>query len=348
VLWFDQYDEVFTGTAVRDGSALWGARLDLTNHHGDLRCVGESQPRVVPPDARPPRRCDGMTGQALLSCSDGREVSLDFNVEEGCRTGYGRGRDDHGNPLHAVFGGSARRVGLLAEEARDHLAAAGRLPGVGSATEMSSPGVGTGTAFFVTWEGHLVTNHHVIDGRSKIQVLLRDGDRLDADLIAVDAENDLAVLRVDVIARPLPLRAHERLVKGEEVFALGYPLVMIQGQEQKATFGRVNALSGMQGDERFAQVDVPIQPGNSGGPLLDKRGEVVGVVTSMLHQQEVLQRAGVIPQNVNYALKVGYVERMLADELDDGPTQVVDPRPELEFSELVSSAQDSVVLVVAW
>jgi S1-C subfamily serine protease len=349
VLWFDQFDEVFTGNATRAAAMLSGSFVDVTNHHRDIRCVGRSVARVVPPDARPPKRCDGMTGSVTLSCSDGRSLELEVNVEEGCRTGYGRGSDDEGHPLHAAFGGTAAHATAMAREAREHLAGSDRLPlPRADGPNVASTGVSTGTAFFVSWEGHLVTNHHVVDGHDKIQVQVEPGELIDAEVIALDEENDLALLRVDAIGQPLALRAEGALVKGEDVFALGYPLVAIQGQEQKATFGRVNALSGVKGDERYAQVDVPIQPGNSGGPLIDKRGEVVGVVTSMLHQQQVLEMAGVIPQNVNYALKARYVEAVLASELGDDWTPAARAKPEHEFSELVSAAQDSVVLVVAW
>jgi S1-C subfamily serine protease len=348
VLWFDQYDEVFTGYATRSSAMLSGSFVDVTNQHGDIRCVGRSMVRVVPPDARPPKRCDGMTGWVDLSCSDGRSLELDVNVEEGCRTGYGRGQDGEGHPLHAAFGGSAAHAGTMAREAREHLQGSDRLPPFQEGPDFVSAGVSTGTAFFVSWEGHLVTNHHVVEGHDKIQVQVEIGELIDAEVVALDEENDLALLRVDAIGQPLPLRARAPLVKGEEVFALGYPLISIQGQEQKATFGRVNALSGVQGDERYAQVDVPIQPGNSGGPLIDKRGEVVGVITSMLHQQKVLELAGVIPQNVNYALKVSYVEEVLFAELGAEWTPASRSQPEHEFSELVGAAQDSVVLVVAW
>lgn len=352
MLWFEEYNEVFTGQATRSGPLLAGSFLDVTNHHGDLRCVGPTTVRIVPPDARPPARCDGMAGTGDLTCSDGRRIQLSFSMEEECGRGYVRGRDEQGNSANGVFGQSALRASTTAREAREHLARSSRLPRPAEGAAAGSGGVSTGTAFFVSWEGHLVTNYHVVDGYDRIQVQLAGGVLHDARLVAMDADNDLALLRVDVIARPLPLRGTQPLVKGEDVFALGYPLVAIQGQEQKATFGRVNALSGAQGDVRFAQMDVPIQPGNSGGPLIDRRGEVVGVVTSMLHQQKVLAAAGVIPQNVNYALKSAYVRAVLDEDLDEawtpGRGTGVERDGERAFSGLVGDAQDSVVLVVAW
>ncbi len=350
VMWFDEYDEVFTGEAVRSGPILGGGVLDLVNDRGDIRCVGRSEVRIVPPSVRPMDNCDGLIGVVGLSCSDGRPIELEYRIEEGCRTGYGEGADHRGHVVHAVFGGSARHAEAMASEARAHLKGSPRLPALDARTEVGKPSAGTstGTAFFVTWEGHLVTNHHVVKDHEKVHVQLGDGDLVSALVVAVDVENDLALLRVDAIREPLPVRANAELIKGEEVFALGYPLPAIQGQEQKATFGRVNALSGIRGDARFAQMDVPIQPGNSGGPLLNKQGEVVGVVSAMLHPQTVMEMAGVVPQNVNYALKAVFVRQVLERELAGDWTPAAEVSGERDFAELVARAQDSVVLVVAW
>lgn len=110
----------------------------------------------------------------------------------------------------------------------------------------------------------------------------------------------------------------------------------------------MNSLTGMQGDERFAQIDVPIQPGNSGGPLLDTQGDVVGVVTSMLHPRITLETIGVVPQNVNYAVKSDYVHRMMTSQLPEGWKSDRLPEAERSYQDLVEAAEGSVVLVLAW
>jgi S1-C subfamily serine protease len=208
--------------------------------------------------------------------------------------------------------------------------------------------VTTGTAFFVTWEGHLVTNHHVVRDASRVQVQVEEGEFLDARVVELDLENDLALLHVEAIRRPLRVRKTATIERGQEVFTLGYPMIALQGNEQKATFGRVNSLTGMQGDRRFTQIDVPIQPGNSGGPLINTRGEVVGVVTSMLHPRAAMDMAGVVPQNVNYALKSEFVHAILANSLPKGWKSARLAAKKRAYSELVAEVEDSVVLVRAW
>ena len=187
----------------------------------------------------------------------------------------------------------------------------------------------------------------MVAGAKRIQVVLDGSELLVAERVADDEKNDLVVLRIDAIRPVLPIRRAHGLDKGEAVFALGYPLIGLQGREQKATFGRVNALTGLRGDERYTQVDVPIQPGNSGGPLLNRRGEVVGVVTAMLSQQATLEAAGVLPQNVNYALKSDLLHDLLRSTIGAEQLSATPEVGRKSFEELIRQSQDSVVIVLA-
>jgi S1-C subfamily serine protease len=351
VLWFDDYREVLSGTG-RQYDFLQSTPLDLVSRVGPVRCVGQANTRIVPPEARPPQRCDGVRGDATLTCNDGRTFQLDWLSGETCGSGYGKGIDAQGHGFHLAYGGSPQRAEAIVREALLELAGRPPLPSPSASPSAAPAAVSTGTAFFASWEGLLVTNHHVLGEARRVHVKLDDGDLLEAKVVATDRANDLAVLQVDAIREPLPIPADPTLVKGQEVLTLGYPLVALQGQEAKATFGRVNALSGYQGDVRFAQIDVPIQPGNSGGPLLDRRGHVVGVVTSMLHPLATMQAAGVVPQNVNYAIKSEHARVLLERTRDrDGVALTLESgdsaAPERELSELVAAIEDSVVLVVA-
>lgn len=346
VLWFEDYNEVLVGTAVIRGF-LERRAVDVQSRVRPLRCVGYADLLVVPPDAVAGVRCDGMRGESRLTCSDGNVFTTEFWTEETCLAGYGTGQDRFGHTLHSVFGGSRTRAETAVREALKGLAHNPMLPSPEDASEHAGRGLSTGTGFFVSWDGHLVTNHHVVRAASRVQVRLDDGQLLEAEIVTADKHNDLALLRVDAIREPIPLRRDHGLSKGQEVFALGYPLVTLQGQEVKANFGRVNALSGVRGDERFAQIDVPIQPGNSGGPLVNQRGEVVGVVTSMLHPFAVLSVSGVLPQNVNYALKSDLAHEMIRFELGSRWRPADETRGDDSFDRLISRLESSVVIVVA-
>ena len=121
---------------------------------------------------------------------------------------------------------------------------------------------------FFSNDGHMITNYHVIRNAKSVKVSIEDKE-IDAEVISQDKANDIAIIKVDTpVKNSIPIIKSNKTDVGEEVFTLGYPLVDVQGKELKATFGRVNSMSGLQDDIRLMQVDVPIQPGNSGGPLI--------------------------------------------------------------------------------
>ena len=154
----------------------------------------------------------------------------------------------------------------------------------------------------------------MIEDASRITVITRLGDELAARAVSADPANDVALLKVDATVEPVPVDASTAVAVGDDVFTLGYPLPVLEGTAQKATFGHVNALSGVHDDIRFFQIDVPVQPGNSGGPLFGSNGKVIGMVSSVLSPEKTLQVAGTLPQNVNYAVKSEYVLPLLAHE----------------------------------
>ena len=190
-----------------------------------------------------------------------------------------------------------------------------------------------------------MTNHHVVEGGTRVLIATDEGELLESQVLMSDEENDLAILKVPALRAPLPLSPNTQLARGTPVMALGYPLVDVQGREQKATIGHVNATSGLRGDPRFTQIDAAVQPGNSGGPLLNARGQVVGVVTSILNGAAVFQASGTLPQNVNYALKAEVVRHLLEQTLDDELiTGSLDP--DADWAYVIQTVEDSVVLIV--
>ncbi len=143
----------------------------------------------------------------------------------------------------------------------------------------------TGTGFFVSGDGYLVTNHHVIKGSKKF--LVKQGQKAyEAKVVAFEAENDLAILKVAPGATPFPFLAVQGTVDptpGSDAFTIGFPDPEDLGLTPKTTKGSITALAGLQDDPRHYQISVQIQPGNSVGPLIDEAGHVVVVTTSIIN-----------------------------------------------------------------
>lgn len=173
--------------------------------------------------------------------------------------------------------------------------------------------VNTGTGFFVAADGSFVTNAHVVEGCSDIAVRTDDGTISGASRIATDATNDLALLRLRTLPAKAPrvatLRVGTRL--GEGVEAFGFPHTDLLSTSGNFTLGNVTALTGLKDDIRFFQVSAPVQAGNSGGPLLDTSGNVVGVVSSRLNAIKVMLASDDLPQNVNFAVKAALLAMFL-------------------------------------
>ena len=181
-------------------------------------------------------------------------------------------------------------------------------PAPGPAMAPPRPGgtgrLSTGTGFVVARQ-RVLTNHHVVEGCRRITVRGAEGRELPASLLATpDSQRDLAVLTVEGEPGPaLRFRASPAVRRGEEVVTYGFPLSGILSSGPTLTTGEVNALSGMRDNPRQFQISAPVQPGNSGGPLLDRQGNVLGVVVSKLNAAGIAARTGDIPQNVNFAVK---------------------------------------------
>ncbi len=163
-------------------------------------------------------------------------------------------------------------------------------------------GYTTGTGFFVSDEGHFVTNAHVVAECTRVVVKTDDGATHEAARTATDTTNDLAILKLDATPkRVVPLRLGTRL--GEGVEAFGFPHSDTLASSGNFTLGNVTALAGLGDDSRYLQISAPVQAGNSGGPLLDGAGNLVGVVSAKLDAVKMAMNSGDLPQNVNFAVK---------------------------------------------
>jgi|SRR5271166_1926137 len=162
--------------------------------------------------------------------------------------------------------------------------------------------ISSGTGFYVTRDGYVLTNAHVVNGCSEIRVETKPGAFTTARLSARDTTNDLALLKIEATLDKAGFRFTARL--GDEVEAFGYPLAGILATSGNFSVGNITALSGLGDDSRYIQISVPVQPGNSGGPLLDQQGNLVGIVSAKLNALKFMAYTkGDIPQNVNFAIR---------------------------------------------
>jgi len=165
-----------------------------------------------------------------------------------------------------------------------------------------------GTGFVIGSAGWLLTCAHVV-GEQKEATVTLGGKRFTADVTKADAKADLALLK---LREPLPpstpvfgfRNAGKPAALGEEVSTLGYPLSRILGNSVRMSRGLLSATVGLRDDERRVQVSAEIQPGSSGGPLLDRDGNVIGVIDQTINPAAVVQATGgSLPQNINFAIK---------------------------------------------
>lgn len=205
---------------------------------------------------------------------------------------------------------------------------------------------GTGTGIFVTADGWLVTNAHVAGAGSR--VMIKQGEQLlPAVLKQTDAANDLALLKVEGEFNALPIESSRSAALGASVFTIGFPNPSLQGFSPKMTKGEISSLAGAQDDPRYFQVSIPIQPGNSGGALVDASGNVVGVVTAKIDDLAAIQTSGAIPQNVNYAIKSTYL-LALVESMPDAAKGLKEPTKTTDFTAAVQAVEKASAMVLVF
>jgi S1-C subfamily serine protease len=274
--------EVFTGTVM--GGTTHGT-MTLTNGKG-TDCVGEYT-----------------SGLGFLSCNDGERAQIQYaTVRIG--VGYGFGTTASGRGLRFTFGMSETEgVPYLGYPAA----------GGGGGTPSSSSKGTSGTGFFISRQGHVITNAHVVNGCKSITVQQPGGTQAAASTVSLDKQNDLALLQTGSAPPAIAaLRGARPIRPGEAVVAYGFPLTGLMSSGGVLTTGTVNALSGTGDDTRYLQISAPIQPGNSGGPLLDMSGAIVGVTTKSISTNRAARVLGSTPQNANFAIKTEVIRTFLS------------------------------------
>ena len=205
----------------------------------------------------------------------------------------------------------------------------------------------SGTGFFITDDGYLISNYHVVKDAIKVRLVTSAGT-VDAKVIQVDAANDLALLKADGKFSPLPIAASRSAHLGGTVATIGFPDPTLQGFSPKLAKGEIASLSGAGDDPRYFQISVPVQPGNSGGALVDEHGNVIGIVSAKLDASVALAASGALPENVNYAVKSSLLLSFLESVPEVSARLKTPNTADEKFSDVVKSAQDAAVLVLVY
>ena len=158
--------------------------------------------------------------------------------------------------------------------------------------------MGSGSGFFINDKGYIASNFHVTDGCLEV--------RLGSEVLKIvrnDIVNDIAILKSDSSGNSFIKIAEVGAMKGEDVYVLGYPHGKHLSSESKVTKGVVSALQGLGNNYSQMQIDAAIQPGNSGGPVVNEKGELIGVTVATADYEVMFDMFKSLPQNMNFAIK---------------------------------------------
>jgi peptidoglycan hydrolase-like protein with peptidoglycan-binding domain len=189
-------------------------------------------------------------------------------------------------------------------------AATGGASGEPATPPVKPPDTASGTGFVISREGEILTNAHVIRGCGAIEV----GGVGAATVLAVDERRDLALLDTGATFQTtIPIRSGGQLELGEPVTVLGYPYRGIVSTSLTITQGIVSAIVGLDDDPSRFQLTAAVQPGNSGGPVIDEAGRLIGVVAARINDGYIASATGSLPQNVNFGIRVELVDSFLIE-----------------------------------
>ena len=227
-----------------------------------------------------------------------------------------------------------------------------------------TPQSGTGSGFFVSKMGHVITNAHVVRGCQKLTVGDNANKQVTAELINTDSSNDLALLKLSslemasaesksliqklsIVVVPLSskgLLRSENVKLGEKVLVAGYPFGELFSNTIKVTSGIVSATRGAGDDTGQFQLDAAVQPGNSGGPIYDSSGNIVGVVVAQLDKLKMAKAIGSLPENVNFGIKASTVKQFL---ISSGlPSKKAEQAEEKSTQQLAEIAKNQALMVM--
>jgi S1-C subfamily serine protease len=208
-------------------------------------------------------------------------------------------------------------------------------PNGGNGTQL----VSSGTGFLVSDTGHVLTNNHVIDGCTRQTFQLRGELAVAAERLATNELTDLALLKTTLsAAAPAQFRNGTGVRLGDEVVVYGFPLLGDLSSQGNLTHGIISALSGLNDDLSRMQMTAQIQPGNSGGPVMDRAGQIIGVVVETANDEYFRRERGAVAQNVNFAIRDS-LARSFLDTNNVHYALAAASGPQLSIADIAEGAQ---------
>ena len=204
--------------------------------------------------------------------------------------------------------------------------------------------VASGSGFYVSDAGHIITNHHVIEGCEDTKIHSK-GNVLKTKKIAEDRRNDLALLKTSQTPSHSFALSMESPFPLQEIIVAGYPFGEKVSSTLKFTQGIVSSIAGLGNDYSQIQIDAALQPGNSGGPILDEYGNVVAVAVAKLSLKKILKDYGVVPENTNFGVKASAVRNLM--EGNGVPFKIPNTKM-ISKRELSQIATDGTVYLTCW
>lgn len=204
-----------------------------------------------------------------------------------------------------------------------------------------------GSGFVIQQNGYILTNYHVIKNATRITITVPGRQTVSARLVTTDQEKDLAILQVSLgNLTALPIASSEAVQVLDSITVLGYPLPGELGTALSASDGKVNAVrEGRNSSTRLFQIDANVNPGNSGGPLLNNHGEVVGIVVAKINSLQYAKENGSLPERINFAIPINEAQELLRKVI---PNLRLSNREEvLTDQQVFQSAKGSTVLIVS-
>src|ERR1700722_2311984 len=206
--------------------------------------------------------------------------------------------------------------------------------------------VKSGSGFIFHPDGYILTNNHVVADSTEQVVVLPNGNRIPAKLVATDPKIDLALLKIPGSNFPtLPIGESRKISVMDPVLAMGFPMYSTIGYGVSAYDGKINAVRQSEHAPLF-QIDANINPGNSGGPLLNDRGEVIGIVVSKINAMQLAKTMGAIPERINFAIPIDKARSMIRVAYPAGFTPSHRAVP-LRDQEIFAESKDATVLILA-